>query len=578
MSNKMNIRMFRNVFLIVCCLLLSNLYGQKYVFNNYNLSNNLTHSSILTMYQDNYGYLWIGTLNGLSRYDGNDFEVYNPHNALASTLVSAIYHDQNNKYWFGHFSDGITVIDGKSVTYLNKDNNLPSVKITSIAGDKNGKIWIGTLGNGIFVGDIVLSEDIKFEAIDSNKGLSSNNILDISFFNNQIWAATDTGLCIIKNISDINALDIQTFTEDNSDLSSNNLRSITIDHSNNIWMGSEMGLINVARPEQETDDYQFLLYFVPNEQLGTNAITKIACDHKGNIWGCRANGAFRFDGVDFTLFKAKNSSIDRFVNTVISDNEGNIWFGSNSNGVYRFRSDKFMLYDKSAGLVDNHVRSIVEDNAGNIWFATAFGISVLRNGGFKNYTTSNGLIQNDVSVLFKDSNGNIWVGSYHGKGLAVYSAESNSFETFTENDGLLNNSVQSINEDSDGNIYAASNLAKGISKLTYNNGNYSITQLANNETTGGDISVVHSDKKMNIWLGTINSGLYKYDGKSFNQVMEDEIDNVISMTHDSRNHLWICNTEKKLIKYTGQKCTFYDLEACMYSSQPDIHFLVGMNY
>lgn len=287
-----------------------------------------------------------------------------------------------------------------------------------------------------------------------------------------LWFSSNGG-----GIFHYNEKSFNNYTEKNG-LSSNQVYSITSDHKNNLWFGTQNGLTKYNRKKFEhiplpyqdtTSGWISTVYPV----LNPNAAHSLATDNKNNLWiGTAGGGAYKYDGKNFKSYlteigrKQEDSLYHNWIPFIRKDNEGNLWFASMTHGgVGRFDGNIFTQFMPKDGLSDDMVRTIYNDKSGKIWF------------GF---------------------NGN------RKSGLTVY--DGNSFKTYSVEDGLCNKRIRAIYEDKNGNLWLGTHLGN---LCIFNGQNFS--EFSSNGQTYSDILFILGDFEDNVWFGG-SSGIWKFDG------------------------------------------------------------------
>jgi ligand-binding sensor domain-containing protein len=263
-------------------------------------------------------------------------------------------------------------------------------------------------------------------------------------------------------------------------LSSNQVFSIVSDHKNNLWFGTQNGLVKYNRKQFEHIPLPFqdttgLWLDKVYPVINPNAVHSLAIDKDHNLWiGSAGGGAYRYDEKNFKSYlteigsKYEDSLYHNWIPFIRKDSKGNMWFASMSHGgVSRYDGESFTQFMPKDGLSDDMVRTIYNDKSGKIWF------------GF---------------------NGN------RKSGLTVY--DGNSFKTYSVEDGLCNKRIRSIYEDKNGNLW----LGAGIGNLCVFDGQ-KFSEFNYNGQTFSDVLFIFGDLKDNIWFGGKN-GIWKFDGES----------------------------------------------------------------
>lgn len=244
------------------------------------------------------------------------------------------------------------------------------------------------------------------------------------------------------------------------------------------------------------------------------------------------------------------------------DQFGNLWIGSTGTGILKFDGTQFVNFTVAQGLAHNSISSIMEDKTGNLWIGSDGGVSCYDGWSITNFTIEQGLVNNFVKCILQDSRGYIWFGTAGG-GLSLYNPDpailpvKKRFTNFNTEQGLLHNDVICIYEDKQGCIWFGTSAgackfdpsALGKSRPT-NLNPFKVEKNLINKS----INSITQDHQGNYWFGT-NTGLYKYDGKAFTNFNTKQGligNNVIHITCDSSDNLWISARNAGISKYDGK--------------------------
>ena len=297
-----------------------------------------------------------------------------------------------------------------------------------------------------------------------------------------LWFSSNGG-----GVYHYNGTTIKHYTEKDG-LSSNQVFSITSDQNDNLWFGTQNGIVKYNRAQFEhiplpfqdtTSAWLDQVYPIINP----NAVHSLATDNDNNLWiGTAGGGAYKYDGENFKSYlteigrKQEDSLYHNWIPFIRKDNKGDMWFASMTyGGVNRFDGTKFTQFLLNDGLSDNQVRTIYCDISGKIWF------------GF---------------------NGN------RNSGLTVY--DGKIFKTYSIEDGLCNKRVRAIFEDKEGKIW----LGAGLGNLCIFDGQM-FSEFNYNGQTFSDVLFIFGDLEDNIWFGGKN-GIWKYDGQTINELTTNE--------------------------------------------------------
>jgi ligand-binding sensor domain-containing protein len=275
-------------------------------------------------------------------------------------------------------------------------------------------------------------------------------------------------------------------------------------------------------------------------------------DSKGNLWfGTLEKGVARYDGKELRYFTTSNGLPSNRIVSIIEDKLSNLWFGTGA-GISKFDGKGFTNFGMEAGLDDTRVSKLFIDSRETFWIGTWGGVYIFNGSKFTKFTLPNPSIKTAlnedtkgwITEIMEDSKGNIWFGR-DAYGASKF--DGKTFLYFLKEDGLYSNNVQGIIEDKDGNIWFGSRVAEkdnaddskriGKGGVTMYNGNTfshfpEIAGLNNN-----DVYEIYRDNDDNVWIGTINNGVYKYNGKEF--VNYDSPKSVVSIVKDNKGSVWI---------------------------------------
>ena len=437
----------------------------EHYFHDPKNPNSLSNNTIRAIYEDSYGNLWIGTDNGLNKFNrkNNKFEHFtrDPNNpySLSNNRVRVIFEDKKGNLWIGTYGGGLNLFDRKekkfrTVIYGKSSKEFRQNYIVSIYEDRTGLLWIGTYGGGV----IKLNRDVKFlhyfSKPDNPNSLSSNLVFSIYEDKEGIlWIGTYGG--------GLNKFDRRKgrFThylnnpEDPESLSNNNVRCIIEDREGNLWIGTFNGLNRFDRKREKFKVYR---HDPTNpHSLSHNYIRTLYEDHDGNLWIGTYGGLNLLNRKNnrFIHYKSNPEDPESLSNdrvfSIYEDGEGNLWIGT-LGGLNKFdkKREKFKVYkhdpENPESLSNNFVLSIYEDSSETLWIGTyGGGLNKFdkEKEVFKHYTTLDGLPNNTVYGILEDSQGNLWLSTNNG--LSKFNPKKETFRNYNVEDGLQENEFNS---------------------------------------------------------------------------------------------------------------------------------------
>ncbi|PCH92975.1 MAG: hypothetical protein COB85_07640 [Bacteroidetes bacterium] len=584
---------FKNIITLLCIICSIGAAGQSTNFVHFDTEDGLPQSQVQTIQQDDDGNLWIGTMAGLAKYNGQTFTNFSKQDSLAEDWITTSYKDKSGNIWLGHWGGGVSKYIQKSKAFINLDFDIISQfnPITAILEDSDGNFWFGTDGGGVYRYDILNN---TVYVVTSDEELSGDYVSSICEDNiGNIWIGTDNGITIYDKAQAINAEEAYTYLNIEKGLIVDNITVVQSVLDNEIWVGTGgAGIViikileGVSINELETIHDAVSTIITTEDGLSSNGINSIFEDDDNTIWiGTSTGGVTKFipdegprdnddalrAGTYKTLSTRQGLNYHK-VNVVFQDREGNYWIGTEV-GLNRYRSDKFQIYDDADGLANNIIWSVIEDSHGNLWMGTNNGISqmLLNEAGsysIENYYTTDGLVQEVILAVCEDDEGNIWFGSA-SNGVSRLSKDGR-FKSFNTDNGLADNTVYSITKAINGDVWFGTK--KGASR--YNPDSESFESFTSKDGLGGNnIYRVYADSKGKIWFGVLGGALSVYDGTSFTNFRDEEGiggNFVLSIAEDGLGNIWLGIYGSGLLKYDGTDFKRYTQADGLSSESPSL--------
>lgn len=557
-------------------------FSQSYQFKNFGADNGITQPNVYAINQDRNGYLWVGTGEGVCKFDGISFKSFYTIDGVSENFVTTSYRDRSNNLWLGHKHGGITFFDGKTFKAIYTEGVSKS-PVTCIVGDEKDNIWCATQNDGIFrisndsVADVFKDEfkEITILSIHFSKG-------------NQLLVGTDLGLMVydlkgekrkpqfLNFVSSVPKTRVQCIIKKNNsgsfwigtenkgvyllnpnldspehfsssvvakniDIDFSNIQDIYEDTEANLWIatfGNGVIKLLVSANTLEYDDYQ---HFSDDNGLGTKFTKTIYSDHEGNIWvGTSGIGLVELTGNCFSFYSHTTPKFSNSVTSILIGKKTN-WFGI-ENGLIKMDvspKEKWTFYSEKNGFVDDLVTSLFQTDSNHLIIGTdkngAFQLDISKNV-FSKINLYPDLLSNSINSI-TGYNKIIWFATKNG--LFKVELEKKIKTHYTTESGLVDNNINKIYLDSDNNLWIAthSNFISYIDK----NGT-----IENKKIYYGrdkiNITGLIKDKNGVLWVATFGNGVYKITKNSisrFSTFNGLKSNYCYSIVNDTSNNIWV---------------------------------------
>ncbi len=541
----------------------------NYKFQHITIDDGLSNNAVTALLQDSRGFLWIGTVGGLDRYDGINLHSYKTagpkSNTISNNYINCLYEDSKGNIWIGTNSGGLNVFNWNTGIIevfrqeADKQNALPDNNVRDIQDDKKGNVWILTVADGLVSCN---PADRKFKRFTEDKKGIPLGVVSAFFIDKDglFWIYSDS-----KGLLTYEPSDSEGFNNIKGPAGEMipEVHSIIQDEYGKIWIGTENGIFLYNKKSKTINR---LNYEKASRISSVNIVNSLYSDNKGNVWAGTVGGLVKFDVKELTAVIMQNNSSESYslsnnnVSSMIVDRTGILWAGTNPGGLNKLYIQKkiFDHYSHQPGnpnsLNENTVRGIYEDKNGNIWVATiGGGINFLNTAKGTNKVIKNdpdnpaSLSSDQPSCVYVDSKSRLWVGTWKG-GLnlceniyrKIDSGEKISFEIFrrdpNDSRSISDDIVQDIYEDKKGRIWvgtgAGIDLFDETRKTFYrmsDNPDPSKRLLDGRVQSG----CILEDRQGNFWVGTWN-GLNKIKFSSITS-SEFRVEKVITYLKNEDN-------------------------------------------
>jgi signal transduction histidine kinase/ligand-binding sensor domain-containing protein len=408
----------------------------QYMQSVWTNENGLPQNSVYVISEMPDGYLWVGTQEGLVRFDGLRFVSSGRSENLPFPLVTSILAGRDGTLWIATQSGLARYREGAYKLYSGS-NGLSSGNVTALAATADGDVWIATAEHGLN-----RFHDGKFQLYTVREGLPADsvNVLEPDTEGN-LWVGTPSGLARYREGR------FTSFTLRDG-LPANGIQCIRETRPGTLWIGTSTA--GAARWEKG----RFQVWS-RREGLPGNDVRAIVRDRDGNTWlGIYGGGLARITPDDrLSVYTQADGLPGDRVQVMYEDREGGLWVGLADNGLVCLRDGKFTVYGLSEGLRAERIESVLQARDGSVWVGTANGLHhLLRGGGIKIYGTREGLPENGIMGIRETRDGAIWAGTENGWIGRLRGGR------FSEIARIAASAIGSIEEDGDGTIWAGSRL------------------------------------------------------------------------------------------------------------------------
>ena len=506
---------------------------REYAIKSWHVENGLPAERVTALLQSRDGYLWIGTQNGIARFDGTKFTVFNRANTpqLASDYCNAIVEDSEGNLWLGFRSGGCLVRKSREgFKSFSLSDRHQSFDDCSLLASRSGGIWCG-VGRWLYrlQGDTVktypLAADIVAGPIPLREEEDGTLIL----------GGWELSSCFDPRSNSFERLPLFAGPHERSVMglcpgSGRDAWMLSVDSSSNAGAVRSVGHVAVLKEgrltrQLGTGDEGFVI------DMRTRFLTR---DLSGDLWlPGEGGGIIRYSSGRYELLPIPRLVEKEFPMCAITDREGNLWIGSDFSGLQRWTPRKVTTFGVKEGLPHNQVWSILQARDHSMWIGTEAGVAHLQNGRFTHYNLGNEPPANAIRSIVQDRDGTIWVGT-------IRLLESIRNGTLSEQrlPGPWEESkIRCLLAARDGALWVGT--ARGLSRLA-NGVPRKITGPAGLKEF--DVRALLEDRDGVIWVGTAGAGLYRVpagDGSLLTTTNCLSSPNIWALHEDSEGELWI---------------------------------------
>ncbi len=508
----------------------------QYVHDHWTEKEGLPQNGVYSPLQSRDGYLWFGTEEGLVRFDGVRFTVFDRNNTkalksawirflredeeggiwisysaqgkgaalykdgvmraystedgLRSNNVAFVYETRDSSKWFVHVSRGVSRLKNGVMTTYGQAEGLPGDTVFAVGEDSKGNFWFATpQGMARYDGK-------SFMLVSTQNGLPQNRVWWINSGDcifedsrNNLWMATNAGLVCYGDGA------IRTYTTSDG-LLENRVYDIIEDREGTLWFVTTSGINSLSNGT-------IAAYRSPRSFESVNGCVAEA---DNTLWLATSRGLWRFRNGSFDGFGRENGMTDELLRSVFVDKEGSIWFGTEDEGLHRLREGKFVTYGKDRGLKDEVITCVFEDSRGNLWLGSPTGGIARLSGGTTTVFDEKAGLNREVRGVCEGPDGTLWFAAIDGlhtlrNGKTAKYSMGPGPDSTQLRDFIFRKSGDRVVAD----FHAVYHLKNGRWERLFP------------QTIAGGISTVAEDAGGNLWIGTYETGVWLYANESLTQ-------------------------------------------------------------
>jgi signal transduction histidine kinase/ligand-binding sensor domain-containing protein len=546
----------------------------QYRFDRWTTDNGLPQNTVSQIVQTSDGYLWFTTLDGLVRFDGVRFTVFNKSNSknLPSNRFINLFAEADDTLWISTEEHGLVRFRHGEFQNFTTADGLPFNSNSEVRINLDGNIYARNASS------LARFDGTRFSLVKS--GPEANRSKWFYAPSGAFWEIDENSLSVVRNgEKSVFALSPGLKTEFHPNYNFIYLVNLFEDRDGALWIATN-------NAESEYDSGKLFKFAggkfeqITADGMPKSLAYKMVQDRHGNLWiGTRSDGACRLAQNRFTCYNAKNQLDANAVQGIFLDREGTLWLSSDGGGLYRVGEQFITSLSTKEGLAKKNVYPIYEDREGAIWIGSSGGLARYKDGKITNYGSKEGLIASEIQSLFEDREGRLWIGGFNGfyylkdgnflgwrelmtslgfpptfdihqdrRGILWFATtigliryDGSSFKKFTTDDGLPGNSVKIILENDDGTFWLGTQSGLALMK------DDKFTVYTDKDgLVGNYIRSLYKDETGTLWIGTYDSGLSRFkDGKFTNYTIENGLasNGVFQILEDARRNFWISSNQ-----------------------------------
>ncbi len=552
----------------------------RYPYIHFGVEEGLPQSIVSDIIEDSYGFIWLSTNEGLVRFDGHTFKVYNKETGYPFRLVTGIIEKEPGVIWVGTLSAGLWRIHGEKAEQIFFTNRKRNSQINFLSKTQDGEILLASEKDGVYIfkPDTIL----HLSCVDQNGPIPGPVISGAKDYSGNYWFGTfEYGVLVVKDGQVVKHISTQ------DGLPSNEIRSILALPTKQIWIGTRKGLLvlpdtNISDQFNQQFNEVFIsrIYSNDNQNIWINASTNPGgvihykdghlleilrgfegiyskctfINRSGALFLGTYRGLFVFPDRNFQNFGAKEGLHDTYVRAVVKDHTGKLWVATKNDGLYYFAEKRFIKEKRLSQRIKETVIYTLKEINQELWLGTGKGLFIIKNGNF---------VQNKLTEFFKDMVIRRFITGPNQKVYIItrnrlYLFQDDELQDLTYNLGPKKYSLWALAEDEHHRLWLGSNLA-GLWQLQD-----TTWKLIETRDSVRNYFSIKKDKNENIYFAT-SDGLLKWNGSQL--VKELDIQQTIwDILPTKNNGVWLL-CSKGLYRYDGEDLRFYSRKTGLVTSE-----------
>ncbi|HTD66901.1 MAG TPA: two-component regulator propeller domain-containing protein [Candidatus Limnocylindria bacterium] len=504
--------------------------ASDYIVRAFDTGDGLPQNTIISMVQTRDGYLWLGTINGLVRFDGIRFTVFDEENTpgLKSSPIMCLFEDSDRNLWIGTQTAGTIIMRDGRISFPGAGELSGGVEQRLVAAceDDVGAVWLFNANGDVWRH---YQKELRRFTLPAGAGQPKSIIKET---NGPVWVVATRGQFAIGPVEDNDSTDLP-YT--NSIAAS--LLDLLVPGKAGYWRLANLQIEkwkDTNKVEHESIKYPWL--------LSEREVTAACEDHDGSLLvGTKGAGLFRIgpDGHVTTNQGLSNNTIL----SLLVDREGTLWVGTDGGGLNRLKRRRFENVEEVQSWV---VQSVCEDRQGGLWIGShGSGFGYLKDGTLRRY------VGEYVKTTFVDGAGRVWVGT---RGFGLFQSQGEQFRPVNGN-GLITSQVQAIHQDRHGTLWFGT--LNGL--VSWNEREWK--RFGTQEGLTSDlITAVADDDAGDVWIGTRRGGLNRLREGQFTSFRKTDglpSDDISSLLVDTNGTLWVATFSSGLARFKDGRWTRY---------------------